>query len=147
MNKSSQKILVVLVVALIVFCLLENRQSTVSVGADADVAQVRTTTCATCDGKGVCKHCNGDGFRDGLRCRTCKGEGVCQTCLGEGQREVLVIDGKDYVYCSICHGTGKCRLCNGSGQGEYWQQHCSICGGNGRCALCNGKGVTRLRGF
>lgn len=107
---------------------------------------MRTTTCTTCDGSGVCYHCNGEGFRDGLRCMAYKGEEACKTCLGTGRREVRGIDGQDYLYCSMSHGSGKCTNCNGSGNAQYGN-HCDICGGDGLCSLYQGKGVTRLRGF
>lgn len=155
MNKTCRNAAMVLLMTLVIFCLTGCNRSRVKVGTDAQTAQVRTTTCALCDGSGVCWHCNGDGFRDGRRCKICDGEKTCDVCQGAGRREVLVIDGQDYVYCGECHGSGKCTYCDGSGKdpntififNKSVTSKCPFCSGGGKCLLCHGKGVTRLSGF
>ncbi len=120
--------------------------SHVTVGVDEEPATIRTTTCTTCDGEGVCPHCDGEAFRDGRRCRTCEGNGTCRNCSGKGRLEVIEIDGKDYIYCVLCHGKGICDACGGNGKSAYWDK-CVGCGGVGECRFCRGKGVTSLQGF
>lgn len=124
-----------------------NGNTTVYVGQNNEVAQVRSVQCSSCHGNKLCWHCNGDCFRNGRRCNVCDGNGNCTACLGKGVHEVLVINGQDYVYCTACHGKKDCTMCNGSGKDENYNSDCFNCKGSRKCPYCKGEGITRLRGF
>ncbi|MDE6100501.1 MAG: hypothetical protein K2G01_05600 [Paramuribaculum sp.] len=45
-----------------------------------------THTCGSCDGAGVCPHCDGVGFLDPSECNKCASNpGVCRRCNGKGK--------------------------------------------------------------
>lgn len=115
----------------------------------------RVIECTLCNGKGVCYHCDGDGYRDGRRCSVCNGNGKCNACGGEGELEVIEINNTDYIECTTCHGSGKCGLCGGTGVyvAGYSENFgsiggdCMLCGGDGECISCHGEGLEKLSGF
>lgn len=46
------------------------------------------STCAACEGEGICPYCDGDGFWTPASCRKCsRNPGICRRCKGTGYEE------------------------------------------------------------
>lgn len=69
-----------------------------------------------------CPACNGAGVVEEA-CSVCKGTGLCRMCNGEGFRPGL--SNFDRVTCLSCKKTGKCRDCEGTGRARVKCPKCS----------------------
>lgn len=108
--------------------------------------------CTICKSSGICHWCDGSGRRaNGRQCTSCHGSGKCSNCNGTGAKELIMVNGREYVRCSSCSGSGVCSSCGGTGRGDSisfsgsaYQTNCFTCNGSGTCRFCNGRGYTHF---
>ena len=155
---SKKTVLIMAVIAVLLFAgrsVVRSRVNNADTQAGFSFSNVQAENyiaCTICKSSGICPRCDGSGRRaNGRQCTSCRGSGKCSNCNGTGAKELIMVNGREYVRCSSCSGSGVCSSCGGTGRGDSisfsgsaYQTNCFTCNGSGTCRFCNGRGYTHF---